>query len=130
MEENIITAIQHIRSKSKQGVTSERIFRFINKGAVSIECEFFQDCMNRLEIDGRIYQKTRGKNDGPNNVERVHKSPQWPVTIEKLESSADRDLKNIPNVTSSMHLINSPLLYRKDNSCGHRSDVCTDNSFF
>ena len=40
MEENIITAIQHIRSKSKQGVTSERIFRFINKGAVSIECEF------------------------------------------------------------------------------------------
>ena len=45
MEEQIITAIQNIRSKSKQRVTSPRIFRFINKGALSIECELFQDCM-------------------------------------------------------------------------------------
>ena len=57
MEEKIIAAIQHIRSKSKQRVTSQRIFRFINKGAVSIGCELFQDCINSLEIDGRIYIK-------------------------------------------------------------------------
>ena len=57
MEETIITAIQNIRSKSKQRVTLQRIFRFINKGAVSIESELFQDCMNKLEIDGRIYKK-------------------------------------------------------------------------
>ena len=57
MEEKIITAIQYIRSKSKQRVTSQRIFRFINKGALIIECELLQDCMNRLEIDGRIYKK-------------------------------------------------------------------------
>ena len=62
MEEKIITAIQNIRSKSKQRVTSQRIFRFINKVALSIECELFQDCMSKLEIDGRIYKKRRGKN--------------------------------------------------------------------
>ena len=63
--------------------------------------------MNRSEIDGRIYKKKRGKNasffinpipldrkknDGPDSVERVHKSPELPKTIEKLESSADHDL--------------------------------------
>ena len=57
IEEKIISAIQHIRSKSKQRVTSQRIFRFINKGAVSIGYEVFQNCINGLEIDGRIYKK-------------------------------------------------------------------------
>ena len=60
MEEKIIAAIQYIRSKSKQRVTSQRIFRFINKGALSTDCELFQDCINRLEIDGRIYKKKEG----------------------------------------------------------------------
>ena len=57
MEEKIITAIQNIRSKSKQRLTSQRIFRFINKVALSIECELFQDCMNELKINDRIYKK-------------------------------------------------------------------------
>ena len=57
VEEKIVAAIQYIRSKSKQRVTSQRIFRFINKGALSIDCELFQDCINSLEIDGRIYKK-------------------------------------------------------------------------
>ena len=70
--------------------------------------------MNKLEIDGRIYKKKRGKNvsffishilpdskknDGPESVERVLKSPELPKTIEKLESSADHDLGNIQNTT-------------------------------
>ena len=55
MEEKNITAIQHICSKSKPRITLQRVFRFINKGALSIECELFQDCIIRLEIDGRIY---------------------------------------------------------------------------
>ena len=57
MKEKIITAIQNIRSKSKQGNTSHRTFRYINTGAISIECELFQDCMSKLEIVGRIYKK-------------------------------------------------------------------------
>ena len=61
MEEKIIAAIQHIPSKSKQTVISQRIFRFINKGAVSSGCELFQDCINGLEIDGLISKKRRVK---------------------------------------------------------------------
>ena len=61
MEEKIIDAIQHIPSKSKQRVTSQRLFRFINKAAVSIGCELLQNCINGLEIDGRIYEKRRVK---------------------------------------------------------------------
>ena len=108
MEEIIITAIQHIRSKSKQRVTSKRIFQFIDKGALSAEYELFQDCMNRLEIDGRIYKNKKVKNisffinlippdsnkaDGPDGVKRVDKSPESPKTIEKLESFAGHDLE-------------------------------------
>ena len=62
MEEKIIAAIQHIPSKSKQTVISQRIFRFINKGAVSSGCELSQDCINGLEIDGLISKKKKGKN--------------------------------------------------------------------
>ena len=58
------------------------------------------------------------KNDGPHSLERVHKSPKLPKTIEKLESSADHDLGNIQNATPSIHMINTPLLYRKDDSRG------------
>ena len=145
MEKNIITAIQHICSKSKQRVTSQRIFRCINKGALNIDCELLQDCINRLEIDSRIFKKKRGKNapffinpiatdisknDGQGNVERVHTSPESPKIIEKLESFVGHDLGNIQNATPIMDLINTPLLYRKDNLGGHTSTVCTDDRFF
>ena len=51
------------------------------------------------------------KNDRPDSVERVHKSPELPKTIEKLESFSDRDFGNIQNAKPTMHLINMPLLY-------------------
>ena len=57
MERTNIIVIKHIRAKSKQSVTSQRIFRFINKGALIIDCELFQDSINRFEIDGGIYKK-------------------------------------------------------------------------
>ena len=46
-----------VRDLTLQRVTSQSIFRFINKDAVGIGCEFFQDCINGLAIDGRIYKK-------------------------------------------------------------------------
>ena len=103
IEEKIINAIQNIRSKSNQRVTSF----FINP--IPPESE---------------------KNDGPDSVERVHKSPELSKTIKKLESSADHDLGNIQNTTPSMHLINTPPLYRKDNLCRLSSNICTDHRFF
>ena len=106
MEENI-AAIQHISSKSKQRVTSQRIFRFI-KGALSIGCELFQDCINGLEIDGRIYKMLPflliplhriAKNDEPDNVEKARISPESPKAIKKLESFAHQVPGNFQNNT-------------------------------
>ena len=70
------------------------------------------------------------KNDGSDSVERVHKSPESPKSIKKPESFAEHDLENIKIVTLSMHLINTLMLYRKDNLGGHSSNVCTDVRFF
>ena len=145
MEEKIIAAIQHIRSTSKLRVTSQRIFRFINKCAVSIGCELFQDCINGLEIDCLIYKK-RGvkilpflliplprvvkKSDEADNVEKGHKSPEPPKAIKKVESFAHQVPGNFQNITPNMPTPNTPLLYRKDNLDGHSSNVCTDDRFF
>ena len=57
MVEKIINAIQCIRTKSKQGVTWQRIFRLIIKVELTIDCELSLDCMNSLETDGRIYKQ-------------------------------------------------------------------------
>lgn len=57
MVEKIINAIQYIRAKSKQGVTWQRIFRFIIKVELTIDRELSLDCMNSLETDGRIYKQ-------------------------------------------------------------------------
>ena len=70
------------------------------------------------------------KNDGPDCVERIHKSPEFPKTIEKVESSADHDLENIQNAIPSMHLIKTPLPYRKDNSHELSSHLGTGHRFF
>ena len=70
------------------------------------------------------------KNDGSDSVERVHKSPKSTKSIKKPESFAEHDLENIKIVTLSMHLINTLMLYRKDNLGGHSSNVCTDVRFF
>ena len=57
MVEKIINAIQYIRTKSKQGVTWQRIFTFIIKVELTIDCELSLDCMNSLATDGRIYKQ-------------------------------------------------------------------------
>ena len=145
MEEKIITAIQSICSKSKQWVTSRRNFRFISKGALSIESELCQDSLNKLEIYECIYKKrgvkllqfllilfsqTARKMMDLIAWKEFINLQNYLKTIEKLESPADHDLGNIQNATPSMHLINTPLLYRKDSSCGLSSNVCTEHRFF
>ena len=61
MEEKVLNAIQHIRSKCKKRVTSQRIYSFINKGALFLESNSFQDFMVGLEIDGYISKRGKGK---------------------------------------------------------------------
>ena len=50
MEEKILIAIKHIRWKCQKRVMSQRIYSFINKGALCLESNSFQDFMVGLEI--------------------------------------------------------------------------------
>ena len=123
VEEKIIAAIQHTLSKSNKRVTSQRIFRFINKGAINIGCELFEDCINNLEIGGRIYQKMGNNASFFINSKRVKKlmsrimrteliNPldqlkqlkNWNILLTKF-------LENFQNITPNVPTINTPLLY-------------------
>ena len=68
MKEKSLNAIQHIRSKCKKRVTSQRIYSFINKGALFLESNSFQIFMVGLEIDG--YISKRGKEKSASNFVR------------------------------------------------------------
>ena len=70
------------------------------------------------------------KNDEPDNAEKAHKSPESRKAIKKLESFAHQAPGNFQNITPSMHTINTPQLYWKDNLDGHSSNVCTDDRIF
>ena len=124
MEEKILSAIQHIRSKCKKRVASQRIYSFINKGALYLESNSFQDFMVGLEIDGYISKRGEGKSasyfvrkkfidsssnekyENSNNGISFQKNvPSFPQTIEK----ACRDIEN-ENIELENIQINIPLL--------------------
>ena len=56
-----MTAVNFIRLKNKKIVTSQRAFSFINKGALQLDCQKFNDILYDKEID-KIYKKGSGKN--------------------------------------------------------------------
>ena len=58
----IVNAINCIRLKNKKRVTSQRIFSFINKGALELDCRKFNDILCGMEIYGKIYKNGSGKN--------------------------------------------------------------------
>ena len=70
------------------------------------------------------------ENDEPNNIEKVHKSPECPKAIEKLESFTNQVPGIIQHVTPNLPPISTPQLYRKDNLDGHSIDVCIDDRIF
>ena len=57
----IVNAMNSVRLKNKKRVTSQRIFSFINKGALQLDCEKFSDILCGMEIDGKIYKNGSGK---------------------------------------------------------------------
>ena len=72
----------------------------------------------------------------PQTVRKMIRCISWkefinlPSYLKQSKTRIFYDLGNIQNATPSMPLINTPLLYRKDNSCGLSSNVCTDHRFF
>ena len=71
---------------------------------------FLQPCPQRIFFINSIAADSN-KNNGSDNEQRVEKSPKSPKSIEKLETFADHDLGNIQNITPSINMINTPLLY-------------------
>ena len=61
MKEKILNAIQHVRSKCEKRVTLQRIYSFVNKGALFLGSNSFQDFMVGLEIVGYISKRGKGK---------------------------------------------------------------------
>ena len=58
----IVNAMNSIRLKNKKRVTSQRMFSFINKGALQLDCQKFNNILCEMEIDGKIYKAGSGKN--------------------------------------------------------------------
>ena len=58
----IVNVINCIRLKNKKRVTSQRIFSLINKGALQLDSQKFNNILCDMEIDGKIYKNGSGKN--------------------------------------------------------------------
>ena len=128
MEEKILNAIQHIRSKCKKRVTSQRIYGFINKGALHLESNSFHDFMVGLEIDGYNSKRGKGKSasyfvrkkfiDSSSNekyensnsgISMQQNVPSSPQTIEKARKDIENENIELENIQ-----INTPLLNYHD----------------
>ena len=154
MEEKILNAIQHIRSKCKKRVTSQRIYSFINKGALFLESNSFQDFMIGLEIDGYISKRGKGKsasyfvrkkfidsssnekNEDSNNVISMQQNVPFspPQTIEKARKDIEKEnieLENIKKNTPHLNHYDTPQHRNHErniqNTHLNKSAYCLDN---
>ena len=143
MEEKILNAIQHIRSKCKKRVTSQRIYSFINKGALFLESNSFQDFMIGLEIDGYISKRGKGKsasyfvrkkfidsssiekNENSNNGISMQQNVPFssPQTIEKARKDIEKENIELEDIQK-----NTPLLNRYDTPQPRNHERKTENA--
>ena len=149
----IVNAINCIRLKNKKRVTSQRIFSFINKGALQLDCQKFNDILCDMEIDGKIYKNGSGKNasffvDFPLEavspvknldltVDNTHsqsslsfassKSVATPDTSQNLKDAIDSDLGGIHSATPIIHCVKTPLLQTEGTSPSVGVNYLTDD---
>ena len=123
MEDKILNAIQHIRSKGKKRVLSQRIYSFINKGALFLESNSFQDFMIGLEIDGYISKRGKGKSasyfvrkkfidsssneksENSNNGMSMQQNVPFssPQTIEKARKDIEKEKIEVEEFRKTLH---------------------------
>ena len=120
----------HIRSKCKQSVTSQKFYSFINKGALLLESNSFQEFMVTLEIDSYIFERGKGrstsyfvrknyidsssneKNETSNNGISLQQNEPFssPQTIENVNRDIENEnieLKNIQKKTPLLQLLDT-----------------------
>ena len=152
MEEKIFHAIQHIRSKCKKRVTSQRIYSFINKGALFLESNSFQDFMIGLEIDGYIFKIGKGKsasyfvrkkfidsssnekNENSNNGISMQQIVPFssPQTIEKTRKDIEKEnieLEDIQKNTPLLNRYDTPQPRNHERKTENKSAYCLNNFY-
>ena len=107
-------------------VTSQRICSFINKGALFLESNSFQDFMIGLEIDGYISKRGKGKsasyfvrkkfidsstnekNENSNNGISMEQNVPFssPQTIEKASKDIEKENIELEYIQKSTPLLN------------------------
>ena len=150
MEEKILNAIQHIRSKCKKRVTYQKIYSFINKGAVFLESNSFKDSMCGLVIDGYISKRDNGKspsnfirkkfidsssNDKISRISIQQNAPfSSPQTSEKVSKDIDKENFEPENIQKNTPLLNhcdtaQPRSHQREIENAHlnKSPYCLDN---
>ena len=154
----IVNAINCIRLKSKKRVTSQRVFSFINKGALQLDCQKFSHVLCDMEIDGKIYKNGSGKNaslfvknyfssedvspvkNSDLTVNNTHsqssvsvstnKSVTTPDTTQNLEDVTDSEFGGVHSATPIIHCVKTPPLHTKDTRPSVGVNYLADDSFW
>ena len=149
IEAKIVNTINFIKLKNKKRVTSQRIFSFINKGALQLDYQKFNDIICDMEIDGKIYKNGSGKNASfylrnyfsletvsPDKildlaVNNTHsqssdsfapnKSIATPGTSKNLENFIDSGFDRIHSATPIIRHVKTPPLQTKGTNCTRTS---------
>ena len=147
----IVNAMNFIILKNKKRVTSQRIFSFINKGVLQLDCQKFNDILCDMEIDGKIYKNGSGKNalffvkndfslEGDLTINHTYsqssvsvstnKSVTTPDTTQNLEDVIDSEFGGVHSATPIIHYIKTPLLHTKGSRPSVGVNYLVDASFW
>ena len=93
IEAKTANEINFIRLKNKKRVTSQRTFSFINKGALQLHCQKFNDMICGMEIDGEINKNGSGKSaslfvKNYFSMEAVSPDKNWDLTVNNTHNQS------------------------------------------
>ena len=154
----IVNAMNFIIFKNKKRATSQRIFSFINKGVLQLDCQKFNDILCDMEIDGKIYKNGSGKNasffvknhfclEDVNPVKNsdltlnnthiqfsvsvsTNKSVTTPDTTQNLEDVIDSEFGGVHSANPIIHYIKTPPLHTKGSRPSVGVNYLADASFW
>ena len=140
-QSKIVNAINFFRMKNKKRGISQRIFTFINKKALQLDFQKFNDILCDMEIDSKIYKNGSGKNvsffvknyfsledvspvkNSDLTVNNTHsqssvsfstnKSVTTPDNSQNLGDVTDSDFGEVHSTTPIIHCVKTPSLHTK-----------------
>ena len=152
MQEKTLNAIHHVRSNCKKRVTSRIIYGFINKGALFLQLNSFQDFMVGLQIDGYISKRGKGKSasyfvrkkfidsssneksENSNNGMSMQQNVPFssPQTIEKARKDIEKEnieLEDIQKNTPLLNRYDTPQPRNHERKTENKSAYCLNNFY-